>query len=358
MSISPIMVNLGSRSYRIYFNADWGEVLNPLKTSRGLIVTDENVAAHHLGKWSNILPEAEIFIVPPGDGTKSALMLDRIHTFMIEKGFDRGAVVFALGGGMVGDLAGFAAATYMRGVRLAQIPTTLLAMVDASIGGKVGINHRLGKNLIGAFHQPQMALVDTAHLDTLPRREWLCGLGEVLKYGIIRDEALFHIVAERIDSPPESWVSIAEIRRCTEIKAEIVSRDELETSGEREILNFGHTIAHALEAAGDYDIFRHGEAVAAGMAGAAKIASDRGILPGEEYDAIISTLEKFPLPKLEITLEPAGLLEFVRRDKKRRGGRVRMILPVKIGEVLMADDIADEEMMSALAFTLEFIAKK
>ncbi len=358
MKLTPIKVNLGERSYFIHFNGDWAEILAPYNQRSRLIVSDENVAAGHLRRWESLSPGADTIVVPPGEKSKSPETLNRIHTFMIERGFDREALILALGGGMIGDLAGFAAATFMRGVDIIQIPTSLLAMVDAAIGGKTGIDHPLGKNLIGAFHQPQAVLTDTAHLKTLPRREWLCGLGEVLKYGIIADTALFDRIAERMSRPPEQWITPDDIRRCAQVKAEIVARDERETSGERAVLNLGHTIGHALEAAAGYSALKHGEAVAAGLAGAAHIARKRNFLPPDQYERILAALRRFPFPRLDRPFDTAEISAFIHHDKKRRQGKVRFVLPCRIGEVCLVDDIIESEIASALEFTLEFIRGK
>ncbi|MBL7190453.1 3-dehydroquinate synthase [bacterium] len=353
---SPIKVDLGPSSYNIFFNRDWAGLIKSLTTKKPMIITEENVAGYHLDHWKRIIPEAEIIIVPPGEQSKSYPVLERIHTELIEKGLSRDTVIFALGGGMIGDLAGFAAASYMRGVDLIQIPTTLLAMVDASIGGKTGINHKLGKNLIGAFWQPKAVLIDFRHLNTLPEREWLCGIGEMLKYGIIRDKELFANLSERISisGKPQDWIIIEMVKRCAEIKAEIVSQDERE-SGVRALLNFGHTIGHGLEAAGDYNLFRHGEAVIAGIAGAAYLSRKKCGLPQDDYTQIMRTIGRIPLPPIPREITASVIFEIMKHDKKIKSGKFRFILTEAIGAAHIDDSIEDSEIFNSIDFTLDFI---
>ena len=359
MKIPPVKVELGINSYDIIYNQRWEVPLGQLADKRKVIISEDNVARFHLDHWRNLLPEAETIIVPEGELSKAAKYLDYIYTELIEKSFSRDSVILALGGGMIGDLAGFAAATFMRGVELVHIPTSLLAMVDSSIGGKVGINHPLGKNLIGAFYQPKAVFIDTRHLKTLPRREWLCGLGEMLKYGIIKDSELYELLARRIrvGEPPEKWAAPKEIRRCAELKAEIVSLDERE-SNLRAILNFGHTIGHALESVTGYDFFRRGEAVIAGMAGAAFISHRRGMLPVEDYNELTDLFARIPLPSAVGELSLQNLLDSISHDKKVRGGKVRFVLVKSIGEVCLVDDIDETEICSALKFTIDFVRGK
>lgn len=357
MSLPPVKVNLKENAYRIFFNDDWRAILQPFHRHRTVIITDRNVAKHHLNRWKGIIPGAECLILPPGEESKSLSQAEKIYSFLIEKNFSRDSLVVALGGGVIGDLAGFIAATFMRGVDFIQVPTTLLAMVDAAIGGKVGVNHRLGKNLIGAFYQPQAVLTDFIHLKTLPLREWLCGLGEVIKYGLIKDGEIFRHAAEAMQSgiAPEKWVSPEDIRRCAEIKAEIVSVDERESSGERMVLNFGHTIGHALEAAAGYNLFRHGEAVVGGMAGAAFISREKGLLSDADFKNLISALKKFPLPKMKADINSDGLMDFILHDKKVRGGKIRFVLIAGIGKTVIEDYIEDNLLKRAIDFTLDFI---
>ena len=357
--LETVDVSLGERSYQIHFDEDWEKVLAPFHRHKTAIITDENVADLHLNRWMSILPRAEPLIITPGEKSKSSRQLEKIYTALIEKRFSRDTLIIALGGGVVGDLAGFAAATYMRGVDLIQIPTTLLAMVDAAIGGKVGINHPLGKNLIGAFHQPITVLVNFQHLDTLPRREWLCGLGEMIKYAAISGSIEFKQLAEavKICRFAENWSPAENIRKCVQFKAEIVSRDERETLDQRMTLNFGHTIGHAFEAATEYRAFKHGEAVAAGIAGALHLSRSRTGFPEQEFSDFIGLLNEFPLPKIDENIQTERLMEYILRDKKIRRGKIRFVLLESIGNIRIVDDIGEEELMDALNFSRRFLMR-
>jgi 3-dehydroquinate synthase len=256
---------------------------------------------------------------------------------MIRSGITRDSCVAALGGGVVGDLAGFAAAAYLRGLPWIQIPTTLLAQVDSSVGGKTGINHELGKNLIGAFHQPRLVLLDPSVLRTLDIREYWAGMSEVVKYGLIRSEPFFSWLESKWDrlgdqsnhEPIEHMVSV-----CCRIKADVVRRDEKE-SGLRRILNFGHTLGHALESATGYGLFRHGEAVLHGMRFAAWLSMKRGHLKFTSFSRIDSLLGRFPVPALPAELDAAALSEHMRTDKKRGAQGLRFVLLKGIGRTVM-----------------------
>jgi len=357
--LEPVEVSLGERSYRVHFDDDWEKVLTPFRRHKTAVITDENVADLHLNRWMSILPEAEPLVIPPGESSKCSRELEKIYTSLIEKRFSRDTLIIALGGGVVGDLAGYAAAAFMRGVDLIQIPTTLLAMVDAAIGGKVGINHPLGKNLIGAFHQPKAVLVDFRHLDTLPKREWLCGLGEMIKYAAISGSIDFDELAEGVNICrfSENWSPAENIRKCARFKADIVSRDERETSGERMTLNFGHTIAHAFEAATGYHTFKHGEAVIVGMAGAVYLSRSQTGLPEKELFGFINLLNKFPLPEIDENIQTRRLMEYILHDKKVRGGKIRFVLLESIGKIRIVDDIGEEELMDALNFSQRFLMR-
>jgi 3-dehydroquinate synthase len=359
LKLAPVRVDLGARSYEVFFSQDWKEILKTFAGRRIMIITDSNVAPLHLQFWRELLPEAEFMLLPPGERSKSAFRLGQIHTFLIERKFDRQSLVIALGGGMIGDLAGFASATYLRGVDFLQIPTTLLAMVDAAIGGKVGINHRLGKNLIGAFHQPKAVLIESRHLSTLPEREWFCGLGEVIKYGLISDKKIFRKIGSSLEKklPPEKWITMEEIRRCVQIKAKIVSTDEREVSGPRMILNFGHTLGHGLESATNYKIFKHGEAVAVGMMGAVLISLRKNLIPKDLFESIISVLQKFPLPAMKTPVDANIIYEFVRRDKKVEKSQNRMTLLEDIGKAVILNNIEEKLLKEGIDFALKCLTK-
>ena len=265
---------------------------------------------------------------------------------------DRQTVVVAVGGGVVGDVAGFVAATYNRGLPLVMVPTSLLAMVDSSVGGKVGINHPRGKNLIGAFHQPAGVWIDTAALDTLPAREFRGGLAEVVKYGVILDAGFFDWLEANADAVLKRDPACVRqlVTRCCELKASVVETDEREETGLRMVLNYGHTFAHAFEAVGGYGSWSHGEAVAAGMACAARLAEKLEMIPPEVRDRQIRLLEKIGLPTAAKPDWPVDrLIDTMRRDKKVLAGRLRFILPTRIGEVVMREEVAELLVRESLA---------
>jgi 3-dehydroquinate synthase len=288
-------------------------------------------------------------LVPDGERFKHLNTVSRIYDGLLGARVDRGTTLVAVGGGVIGDTAGFAAATFLRGLALVHVPTTLLAQVDSAIGGKVGVNHALGKNLIGAFHQPRAVAADPLLLGTLPRREFRSGLYEVLKYGMIASPTLFERVGRELeaifDRDPASLTPI--IAECCEIKARIVERDERET-GERRVLNFGHTIGHALEAITQYRRYRHGEAVGLGMIGAAALAVARGALAPEARDALAGVIAQMgPMPPVgDIVVGEA--IEAVRRDKKVIDGRLHFVLPVAIGRTEVVADVTEAELARAL----------
>jgi 3-dehydroquinate synthase len=279
-------------------------------------------------------------IIPDGECYKTLRTVNRIYTKLIENQAERSSAIVALGGGVVGDIAGFVAATFLRGIDLIQAPTTLLAQVDSSVGGKVGVNHALGKNLIGAFYQPKLVWVDTNTLETLPDREYKAGLYEVVKYGIIRDAEFFAALEEhrlRILTRDPEWLQVM-IARCCAIKAEVVARDERE-SGLRMILNFGHTIGHALEAATQYRRFKHGEAVAWGMRAATRMAYQMKILPGTDGLRIEQLIRSIgAVPEINGISTPS-LLSAMRRDKKVKDSALHFILPSRIGSVVVKHDV-------------------
>ncbi|MBX3276402.1 MAG: 3-dehydroquinate synthase [Acidobacteria bacterium] len=275
-----------------------------------------------------------------GERAKSLRTAERAWSYLIERRFERGDAILALGGGVVGDMAGFVAATYQRGVPYIQAPTTLLAQIDSSVGGKTAVNHSLGKNLIGAFHQPRAVIIDPLILHCLPAREFRAGLYEAVKYGIIRDAEL----AGWIDREHEAIAAMEPaamtrlIARCCEIKAEVVTADERE-SGLRQILNYGHTVGHALEAVTHYRRLKHGEAVAYGMKCAARIAEALGILNEEDRRKIARSVDMFGvLPKIN-DLDPGAIIAATAYDKKVSRGKVKFILPTQVGSVITRDDV-------------------
>ncbi|MCX6123096.1 MAG: 3-dehydroquinate synthase [Ignavibacteriales bacterium] len=344
-----IDVALGERSYPIYAGTDMVSSFASMCRQHGIsdslvIITDRNAASYHLQPLLRNLQHYKFqpttIIVPSGENQKNLHRANTIFTELLKKRIPRTSAVIALGGGVIGDLAGFVAATYKRGIKLVQVPTTLLAQVDSSIGGKVGVNHPLGKNMIGAFHQPVFVWMDAHYLKTLPPREIICGLGEVLKYGIIRDAALFGFLelnlekTLRLDTETVIYVQM----QCAAIKAEIVTQDEKE-SGIRIILNYGHTIGHGLEFAGHYKQMKHGEAVLLGMLAESFIAKEMKLLDADSYKRIVALIRRIPMKTKFSMLKIADILNAIGRDKKHIGSQQRFVLPIKIGEVNVIDTV-------------------
>jgi 3-dehydroquinate synthase len=359
--MANVRVELGSRSYEVRVVSGEGPAafgrfarlaLEKSWAGRGcrsaLVVTDENVAPFAGGYVEALLAQgiaAGLKVVPAGEGSKSLDRAGAIFDQLVAMRADRHTCVVALGGGVVGDLAGFVAATYARGLPLLMIPTSLLAMVDSSVGGKVGVNHPGAKNIIGAFHQPGGVWVDTDHLATLPPRELRCGLAEVVKYGVILDAPFFEFLeaeAPSIASGDPGLIRRIVARSC-ELKADVVTQDEREETGVRAMLNFGHTIGHAIEAVSGYGgAFQHGEAVAAGMVLEARLAERLGWVDAEVTKRIERLLRRFDLPVAAAGLDPNALVLAMGLDKKNRGGRIRFVLPRGIGRVELAEpDDAD-----------------
>jgi 3-dehydroquinate synthase len=296
--------------------------------------------------------EAATVVLPAGEATKSLAHASRVYDELVARGADRHTLIVALGGGVIGDLAGFVAATFARGLPLMMIPTSLLAQVDSSVGGKVGINHPGAKNIIGAFHQPVGVWIDTETLQTLPDRQLRAGLAEVVKYGVILDAEFFatleKLAGELLTRNGEALRQI--VSRSCWLKASLVERDEREETGLRAALNFGHTIAHAIEAVAGYDgPYVHGEAVAVGMVAEGRLAHRLGWLGADQVDRLIQLLERFGLPTRAPSLDPERLLEAMGRDKKNRRGKIRFVLPRRIGEVELTDAPAELDVRAALA---------
>jgi 3-dehydroquinate synthase len=318
---------------------------------RRFIVSSPTVWRFH-GEGFRGLTSEDPILIPDGERFKHLATVGRIYDALVHARADRASTIVAIGGGVVGDIAGFAAATYLRGVPVVQVPTTLLAQVDSSVGGKVGVNHPMGKNLIGAFHAPAAVVIDPLLLGTLPRREFRAGLYEVVKYGVIASGALFERVSAELDAlfdrnPAALLPVIAESCR---IKATIVEQDERE-SGVRRTLNFGHTAGHALEAVTKYRRFRHGEAIAYGMLVAAEIGVARGVFTADNRDALAALIAQMgPLPPVG-DLSAAQIVEATSRDKKVIGGRLHFVLPTSIGTTMIVNDVATEELAQALVAT-------
>jgi 3-dehydroquinate synthase len=327
-----------------------GAVLDVLNLpQRRFIVSSQTVWRLHSDVFDGLTAEEPV-LLPDGERFKHLATVSRIYDALIKAAADRASTIVAVGGGVVGDIAGFAAATYLRGVPVVHVPTTLLAQVDSAIGGKVGVNHPLGKNLIGAFHQPSAVIVDPDFLGTLPRREFRAGLYEIVKYGMIASRPLFDRIRQQLGAlfAREDSTLTPVITECCQIKASIVENDERE-SGPRRALNFGHTIAHALEAATRYRRFRHGEAVAYGMMVATEVAVARGVLTADDQQALAALIRQMgPLPPIA-DLPPAQVLDAVARDKKVVAGRLHFVLATSIGSTATATDITIEELARALA---------
>jgi 3-dehydroquinate synthase len=357
--MQKIRVELGDRSYNIFLDRDslggLGEVLGRFDFGRKIaLVSNPTVYGLYGSAVSKSLSAAGFepveIIIPDGEEYKNIDSVGKIYEALLRMRLDRKSVLVALGGGVIGDIAGFAASTYMRGIDFVQVPTTLLAQVDSSVGGKTGVNHILGKNMIGTFWQPRVVWIDIATLETLPRREFLAGLAEVIKYGVIWDAELFDFLEtnqERILGLDKTALTHI-IRRSCEIKAEVVSQDERE-SGLRAILNYGHTIGHAVETVTGYKRYLHGEAVAIGMCLEARLSAEMGIIGGGEADKIRRLTEAYSLPGgLPGGLDLAAFFSSMQLDKKTVSGQMKFILPERIGSVTMRQGISPEDIRKVL----------
>jgi len=354
-----LTVALAERSYPIHIGAQLleraAELLPKTRSARAIIVSNPTVAAHHLAPLQQSLAREGIrhdaVIIPDGEAHKDWATLYSIHTRLLELGAERSTLLIALGGGVVGDVAGFAAATYQRGMPVVQIPTTLLAQVDSSVGGKTAVNHPLGKNMIGAFYQPSAVIIDTATLATVPRRELVAGLAEVIKYGAACDADFFvwlESALARLLERDADAIAHAIFESCR-IKAAIVAADERET-GDRALLNFGHTFGHAIEAAAGYDgSWLHGEAVGAGMILAAELSARVAGLPVVDSGRVRDLVRGAGLPTQAPPLGADRYLELMGRDKKVQGGTLRLILLDALGRARVRSDVPPDELRTLLA---------
>jgi 3-dehydroquinate synthase len=351
-----LTVSLGERSYPILIGSGLlgsRELLAAQLSGRDLVLISNTVVA---GLYADALkqalqqPLAAEIILPDGEQYKTLATASRVFDALIANRVGRDAVVVALGGGVVGDLAGFVAACYQRGIDLVQMPTTLLAHVDSSVGGKTAVNHPGGKNMIGAFHQPRAVIIDTDLLASLPARELSAGLAEVIKYGLIRDAVFFDWLEANIEAliARDPGALAHAIRRSCEIKAEIVSRDERE-QGDRALLNLGHTFGHAIEAATGYVEWLHGEAVGLGLIAAADLSQRVGQLEPGQLRRLVSLLERAGLPVQSPKIGAERAFDYMRVDKKVKSGRVRLILLRGIGDAVMTADYPDAALQSTLA---------
>ena len=321
-----LSVNLDERSYPIYIGQstlqDNGRLVHHIGDCRPIIITNDTIAPLYLqGLLAQLATLNPLhFIIPDGEQYKSLTWFEKISAFLLENNCGRDTCLIALGGGVVGDLTGFVAACYQRGIPFIQMPTTLLSQVDSSVGGKTAVNHPLGKNMIGAFYQPQAVFIDTQSLHTLPAREFAAGMAEVIKYGLIYDE----------------------------IKALIVAQDEKE-QGLRALLNLGHTFAHAIEAQMGYGVWLHGEAVATGMVLAAKLAYTRQDLTAEDVTRISGLIAQYSLPtQIPPVMTSEHFLQHMRKDKKNKKGTIRFILPTQFGQCALVDDVSDDQVRALI----------
>jgi 3-dehydroquinate synthase len=357
--VTAVDVKLHERSYTIEIGTDNLAELGPLAVrwcslSHAVIVTDGNVEKPHAVAAASSLSQAganvDLLVVEPGESTKSVESAAGLWDKLLELGTGRTSIIVAVGGGVVGDLAGFVAATFARGLTYVQVPTTLLAQVDSSVGGKVGVNLAGGKNMVGAFWQPAGVLIDTSVLDTLPEREYRAGLAKVVKYGVILDADFFSYLEGHAAELAERDAAVLQhvIARCCRLKADVVEVDERELTGRRAVLNYGHTFCHALETVTAYGRYLHGEAVAIGMMCAARLAERLG-----RVDEAFTKRQKKLLSALHLPLEmpPVDedqLLDAMARDKKVEHGRLRFVLPTAMGHVELVGDIEEQHVRAAL----------
>ena len=362
--MKTVTVELGDkRSYPIYIGANLlgnGQCLQPHIDGRQVcIVTNQTVAPLYLGSVIESLktnlqnrPNYQIntVILPDGENYKHLQTIESIYDSLLENKHNRTTTIIALGGGVVGDMAGFTAATYQRGVKFIQVPTTLLSQVDSSVGGKTGVNHLLGKNMIGAFHQPQCVIIDTEVLKTLPPRELSAGLAEVIKYGLIADQAFFEWLEQHYETLLEGEPDIMSeaIERSCRNKALVVAKDEKE-AGVRAILNLGHTFGHAIETTKGYGEWLHGEAVAAGMVIAAELSHKMGWLTRTDVDRLKQLLKKVNLPISPPTdISVSTFLETMQLDKKVVNGKLRLVLLKNIGHAVITEKVSNQQIQKAI----------
>jgi 3-dehydroquinate synthase len=362
--MKTLNVSLGNFGYPIHLEENLlykaGELCRGLGIgNRVAVITDSTVKNLYLNRVQDSLLgqgfDVHSMDIKPGEQSKSMPVVESVYDELIGRRFERSSAVIALGGGVVGDLAGFVAATLLRGIHYVQIPTTLIAQTDSSIGGKVGINHRLGKNLIGAFYQPKLVLIDPLVLGTLAHREWVAGMGEVIKYGVIRDTEFFAMLEKNIEGilKFENMPLIEDmVLRCCEIKAQVVSEDEKEQNVRR-ILNFGHTIVHVFESATGYGRFLHGEAVLLGMIAAGWLSKKYEGFSNEEFQRLESLIKKTRLSPDFTGITDDMLLDTITRDKKVKQGKVNFVLAKRFGETVIRADIQQEDVIGAFHYVQE-----
>jgi 3-dehydroquinate synthase len=357
--MEKVHVDLGRRSYDIEIGR--GNLKDVAKLcdaeqddAHCVIITDSNVDELYSEPVGDALQEAgaqvDILVADAGEQSKSPEVAADLWEQMLDQGADRKTVVIALGGGVVGDLAGFVAATFTRGLRFVQVPTTLLAQVDSSVGGKVGVNLPGGKNMVGAFWQPRGVIIDVAVLESLPEREFRAGMAEVVKYGVIQDAEFFAYLETNVEAINNRNAGVLSyiVKRCCRLKADVVEKDEREETGLRAILNYGHTFCHAFEAATNYEELLHGEGVAIGMMCAARLAERLGRVDMAFVARLQKLLESFQMPLDVPAVEHDELIELMYRDKKVERGKLRFVLPTQMGHVELVNDVGTEDVLAAL----------
>jgi 3-dehydroquinate synthase len=352
-----VTVNLGLRSYPVLIDQGIAGTLPAIVTEkfsnrRFAVVTNTTIANLYsslIESWKKDLG-CPLFTIPDGEQYKTIDTWKSILDFLLENRFERSSVLVALGGGVVGDIAGFAAASFLRGIAYIQIPTTLLAMVDSSIGGKTAVDHPVGKNLIGAFHQPSMTLVDTNFLATLPHREFISGYAELFKYGFIGGPDTFNFISEENENmlKREPIPLLDGIRRSIEIKTGIVSEDEFETKGLRALLNFGHTFAHSIERFFNFEKVLHGEAVIWGIRCACALGERTGTIPAEMGSVYKNILENLPVPALPSVPDASKIYSYMFSDKKVSSGKLHFIVPTLPGQSIIKKDVKESDVMAVL----------
>ena len=347
-------INLKDNTYEVIVSTgilnDCGNYISNLEIgNKCAIISDSNVAPLYASKVSESLAnnniKSELIVVDAGESSKSLESVEKICRKMIKTGHDRHVFVIALGGGVIGDLAGLVASVFYRGVPFIQIPTTIVSQVDSAVGGKTGVNTPEGKNLIGSFYHPKIVITDTLTLSSLPEREFNEGFAEVIKHAAIRDKSMFEDIMS-----VEGYENLDElILRNVEIKARIVEQDEKELSGLRAHLNYGHTIGHAIETAGGYGKFLHGEAISLGLIAANKISSQKSNLLDSENEIIIKALKKFNLPtQLDDSVSTHSLIDIMKSDKKFKNGKIRFVILNKLGEAELSEDVSEDDISLAI----------
>ena len=358
--MSDIIVDLNDRSYKIIvengaINSFSNYLMHNASVKNLVIISHELLMKNYGLKLKNNLENSDYevveIILPDGDDSKDLKIYNEIITKMIDSNCDRTSVVIALGGGVVGDISGFVASSFMRGIKYYQVPTTLLAMVDSSIGGKTGLNFSKKKNIVGSIYQPVSVVVDPDLLNTLPFSEKVSGLGEIIKYGAIKDHSFLSNLNEWIKDI-ENFPYTKAIERCCQIKAEIVTKDENEADLRR-ILNFGHTIGHALESHLGYKVIKHGEAVSLGMKCSAWISHKKGLLNTEDYNLLIETINRLPLPKIS-ALDPEKIMHYINFDKKNENGILNFILLNGLGKAIVTQDVSSFEILESIKVLHEY----